>query len=219
MRRPLLIIAVSAGLGIAITASSPLGRAIAQQVVERCVNTHAVQKRYPHLSEKRKKEIADWNREHPEWVRRWKARQNLSILCAEIEHEYESKSILGGEDNPFGVVPSALPVRGGDVEVISEGVAGISQSDLLADEVYPTYDSPSRSLPDDDDSYNGGFVGIGGFTPVGKLPTPPVVAPPPPSTSTVSETGTMSMMLIGMAAGIWTTNMSRNSKKKEGKTT
>jgi hypothetical protein len=158
--------------------------------------------------------IKAWNKSHASYVaqhhldrdmsantRRMKerARKALEVMCA-----IPNGGLLAG-DSGNDLISSELhwmaqgPYVGaspfhdlGDDERVALG------SGLIAAVDYPTYDSPSRALPETP-GYGGfgGWYGSAGY--IGGVPSAPPVTPIAPT----PEPSTFALLAIGIAAGIW----------------
>lgn len=193
MRRSLVILSLSAGLGIAITAASPTGRALAQHAAytyRYCANL-PILKKYHRVSKQRQHDIAVWNHDHPEWVRKWKARHNLDLLwktCYSLGPADPSDegivAIGSGRDAMAYSIRLDEPFPTGRA-LTPDGVEYESQplTSPIGSEDYPSYDTPEKDYVS---SLGGGSYGYfpgyyGGSLPGGSAggPKPPPVTPPP----------------------------------------
>jgi hypothetical protein len=133
-----------------------------------------------------------WTRYNNEQLRK------LAVACAEVEHEMErSLGLVDVSDGSIRrvreeVFPAVLPDAGVEEQELVPALA----TSLLQPDSYPTYDNPSKELPDDGGlspfgGWSGGY-GTGGYVPRG-----PSTGPSKPATPSAPTPEPGSLMLLG----------------------
>jgi hypothetical protein len=213
MRKISLLLALSAGLGIAITAATPTGRAIAQSIQPKCHDAYDAFWKKIHAPRKldhkpSRATLAKWRAYNDTMLKR------LNFACEPVLHQ--TPWFDGGNLQPWANrvywtmdtndVPGHVWHWTRDsLDYVPEYLNG-----SIPSEDYPNYETPSRSFPDFEGAYTGGAGGfwfgapgyLGGSGGGNSHPLPPVVTPEP-STLILMATGIVLPVLGALRWMLW----------------
>jgi hypothetical protein len=197
VKRSLTICLLSVSLGMpAVIAVSETCRTHSEAYNRFLAKINRPVKRTHTVSKARAREIVAYNK-----AMLAKLDKQLEVMCGSIDKLGDwnlHTSADGIADDSTGYLLSGYG-SGHMAQDLGEDLLDSTEpTALLAAVDYPTYDSPSRSLPEMPGYPGfGGWYGGGGY--IGGNPSAPPVTPIQPT----PESSTLAFLAIGIAAGIW----------------